>query len=63
MIMDLVWEEMEASVGVMQFMIPDEVRSCAVRPEQSRIAVTSTTLLSQLFGLNSWYDAVASAMR
>ena len=26
LIMDLVWEEMETAIGVMQFMIPDEVR-------------------------------------
>lgn len=25
LIMDLVWEEMETAIGVMQFMIPDEV--------------------------------------
>lgn len=28
LIMDLVWEEMETALGVMQFMIPDEV--CAI---------------------------------
>lgn len=27
LIMDLVWEEMETALGVMQFMIPDEVRA------------------------------------
>lgn len=30
MIMDLVWEEMESAGGVMQFMIPEEVRDVAV---------------------------------
>lgn len=34
MIMDLVWEEMEASVGVMQFMIPDQV--CGRREQDKR---------------------------
>lgn len=28
LIMDLVWEEMETAIGVMQFMIPDEVLVC-----------------------------------
>lgn len=27
LIMDLVWEEMETAIGVMQFMVPDEVNT------------------------------------
>lgn len=45
LIMDLVWEEMETAIGVMQFMIPDEVK---------RMTDTHTNLMDAIATCRAW---------
>lgn len=60
LIMDLVWEEMETALGVMQFMIPDEV--CAVYTTVGRFVCVVVSFLV-LVGFGVWIDAAPRGTR